>query len=190
MEKKWISRDFTGVGVQIDVFWTCPNLLGTEGPFQLFRPKNHLFTFKTWYKSHKIPILCRKNPTQIAEMHFREQWKVIFMQLMANKWPIKLAGVYFMVRISGWGINSCCWAWKITFTSFCECTTSHFCYCFTLKGSAGTKTKAIENQNFGLFPITNVALLEWICPPNNIGKPGFSDLPTALQSSKLYYAHN
>ena len=112
--------DFTPVWVQIDVFGTCPNLLGTEGPFQLFRLKNHWITFKTWYKSHKIPILCLKNPTQIAEMHFWERWKVIFMLLLANKWPIKLASVYFMARISDQRINSCCWAWKTTLTSFCD----------------------------------------------------------------------
>ena len=99
--------DFTPVWVQIDVFGTCPNLLGRDGPFQLFRPKNHWITFKTWYKSHKIPILCLKNPTQIAEMHFWERWKVIFMLLLANKWPIKLAGVHFMVIMSDQRINSC-----------------------------------------------------------------------------------
>ena len=163
MEKKLISRDFTGVGVQIDVFWTCPNLLGTEGPFQLFRPKNHLITFKTWYKSHKIPILCLINPTQIGDMRFRELRKVIFMLLLANKWPIKLAGVYFMVRISGWGINSCCWAWRTTLTSFCDCKTSHFWHFFTPKELQSAKTKAIKNQIFGQFAITNVAFLDWTC---------------------------
>ena len=125
--KNWQNLDFSGFYVdfkqgclQIDVFWTNPNLLGMEGPFQLLGPKNHLITCKTWYKSHKIPILCLKNPTQIAEMHFWERWKVIFMLLLANKWPIKLAGVYFMVRISGWRINSCSWAWRTTLTTFCE----------------------------------------------------------------------
>ena len=155
--------DFTPVWVQIDVFWSNPNLLGTGRPFQLFRPKNHLITCKSWYKSHKIPILCWKNPTQIGHMCFGQLQKVIFMVLLANKWPIKLAGVYLMVRISGWGINSCCWAWKITFTSFCDFKTSHFCYCFELKESVGTKTKATQNQNFGQFAITNVAFLDWIC---------------------------
>jgi hypothetical protein len=124
LKKKWfcgILQDFTGAGVQIDAFWTCPNLLGTVRSFQLFRPKNHLITFKTWYKSHKIPILCLKNPTQIIEMPFRERWKVIFMLLLANKCPTKLAGVHFMVRISGWRINSCCWASRTTLTSFCKC---------------------------------------------------------------------
>ena len=48
--EKLISHDFTRVGMQIDVFWTCPNLLGIVCPFQLFRTKNHLTT------SHKIPI--------------------------------------------------------------------------------------------------------------------------------------
>ena len=152
--------DFTPVWVQIDVFGTCPNLLGREGPFQLFRPKNHWITFKTWYKSHKIPILCLKNPTQIAEMHFWERWKVIFMLLLANKWPIKLAGVYFMARISDQRINSCCWAWKTTLTSFCDCKTSHFWHCFTPKELQSAKTKASENQNFGQFAITKVAFLK------------------------------
>ena len=162
--KNWQKLDFSGfygdstpVWVQIDVFWSNPNLLGTGGPFQLFRPKNHLITFKTWYKSHKIPILCLKNPTQIGHMCFGDLQKVIFMLILAYKWPIKLAGEHFMVRLSGWRINSSCWAWKTTFTSFCECQTSHFCDCFTLKESAGTKTKAIENQNFGQFAVINVA---------------------------------
>ena len=140
--------DFTPVWVQIDVFWSNPNLLGTGRPFQLFRLKNHLITCQTWYKSHKIPILWVKNPTQIGHMCFWEVQKQSFMLFLAHKWPTKLTGVYFMVRISGWGINSCCWAWKITFTSFCEFKTSHFCYCFELKESVGTKTKATENQNF------------------------------------------
>ena len=125
--KNWQNLDFSGFYVdfkqgclQIDVFWTNPNLLGMEGLFQLLGPKNHLITCKTWYKSHKIPILCLKNPTQIAEMHFWEQWKVIFMLLLANKWQIKLAGVYFMARTSDQMINSCCWEWKTTLTSFCD----------------------------------------------------------------------
>ena len=156
-------RDFTPVWVQIDVFWSNPNLLGTGCPFQLFRPKNHLITCKTWYKSHKIPILWVKNPTQIGHMCFWEVQKKISCYFWAHKWPTKLTCVYFMVRISSWGINSCCWAWKITFTSFCDFKTSHFCYPFALKESVGTKTKATENQNFGQFPITNVAFLDWIC---------------------------
>ena len=168
--KNWQKSDFSGfygdstpVWVQIDVFWSNPNLLGTGCPFQLFRPKNHLITCKTWYKSHKIPILWVKNPTQIGEMSFWERWKVISMLFLAHKWPTKLTGVYFMVRISSWGINSCCWAWKITFTSFCDFKTSHFCYPVALKESMGTKTKATENQNFGQLSITNVAFLDWIC---------------------------
>ena len=115
--KNWKKLDFAGFYVdfkqgclQIDVFWTNPNLLGMEGPFQLFRPKNHLITCKTWYKSHNIPILCLKNPTQIREMRFWELQKVIFMLLLAYKWPIKMADVYFMVKLSVWRINSCCWA--------------------------------------------------------------------------------
>ena len=143
--KNWQKLDFSGfyaswraVGVQIDVFWTSPNLLGRDGPSQLFRPRNQLITFKTWYKTHKIPILCLKNPTQIGHMCFWELQKMIFMLFLANKWPIKLAGVYFMVRISGWGITSCCWASKTTFTSFCECWTSPFWDCFALKKSVGT----------------------------------------------------
>ena len=155
--------DFTRVCAQIDVFWSNPNLLGTARPFQLFRPKNHLITFKTWYKNHKIPILCLKNPTQIGHMYFGDLQKWIFMLLWAHKWPIKLAGVYFMVRISGWGINSYCWAWKTSLTRFCDSWTSHFWHCFALKEAAGTKTKAIENQNFGQFAVTNVAFLDWIC---------------------------
>ena len=117
--KNWQKLDFSGfygdfmpVWVQIDVFGTCPNLLGREGPFQLFRLKNHLITCKTWYKSHKIPILWVKNPTQIGHMSFWEWWKVISMLLLAHKWPIKLAGVHFMVRKSDQRINSCCWAYK------------------------------------------------------------------------------
>ena len=140
--KKWISQDFTGVGMQIDVFWTNPNLLGMEGPFQLFRPKNHLITCKTWYKSHKIPILCLKNPTQIGHMSFWERWKVISMLLLAHKWPIKLAGVHFMVRISDQRIISCCWLWRTTWTSFCDCKTSQFWHCFMPKEFQSAKTKA------------------------------------------------
>ena len=138
--KNWQNLDFSGFYVdfkqgclQIDVFWTNPNLLGMEGPFQLFRPKNHLITCKTWYKSHKIPILCLKNPTQIGHMSFWEWWKVISMLLLAHKWPIKLAGVHFMVRISDQRINSCCWAWRTTLTSFWDCTTCQFWHCFTPK---------------------------------------------------------
>ena len=126
--KNWQKLDFSGfyaswraVGVRIDVFWTSPNLLGRDGPSQLCRPKNQLIIFKTWYNSQKIPILCLKNPTQIGHMCFWELQKMIFMLFLANKWPIKLAGVNFMVIISGWGINSYCWAWKTTLTSFCEC---------------------------------------------------------------------
>ena len=106
--KNWQNLDFSGFYVdfkqgclQIDVFWTNPNLLGMAGPFQLFRPKNHLITCKTWYKSHKIPILSLKNPTQIGHMSFWERWKVISMLLLSHKWPIKLAGVHFMLRIFG-----------------------------------------------------------------------------------------
>ena len=168
--KNWQKLDFSGfyaswraVGVQIDVFWTSPNLLGRDGPSQLFRPRNQLITFKTWYKTHKIPILCLKNPTQIGHMSFWERWKVISMLYLAHKWPIKLTGVHFMVKISDQRINSCCWAWKITFTSFCDFKTSHFCYPFALKESVGTKTKATKNQNYGQFAITNVAFLDWIC---------------------------
>ena len=113
-------EDFTPVWVQIDVFCSCTNLLGMTGPFQFFRPKNHFIPFKSWYKSHNIPILCLKYPTQIREMRFWELQKVIFMLLLADKWPIKLAGVYFIVRISGWRINSCSWAWRTTLTTFCE----------------------------------------------------------------------
>ena len=149
--------DFTPVWVQIDVFGTCPNLPGTVRLFQIFRPKNHLIACKTWYKSHKIPILCWKNPTQIRETPLQEPWKVIFMLLLANKWPIKLAGVHFMVRISDQRINSCCWAWKTTLTSFCDCKTSHFWHCFTPKELQSAKTKAIKNQIFGQFALTNVA---------------------------------
>ena len=145
--------DFTRVCAQIDVFWSNPNLLGTVRPFQLFRPKNHLITFKTWYKSHKIPILCLKNPTQIGHMYFGDLQKWIFMLLWAHKWPIKLAGVHFMVGIS----DQSCWAWKTTLTSFCDCKTSQFWHCFTPKELQSAKTKASENQNFGQFAITNVA---------------------------------
>ena len=113
--KNWEKLDLAGFyvnfkpgGMQIDVFWTNPNLLGTARPFQLFRPKNHLIAYKTWYESHKTPILCWKNPTQIREMSFWERWKVIFMLILAHKWPIKLASVHFMVRISDQRINSCC----------------------------------------------------------------------------------
>ena len=159
--KNWEKLDLAGFyvnfkpgGMQIDVFWTNPNLLGTARPFQLFRPKNHLIAYKTWYESHKTPILCWKNPTQIREMSFRERWKVIFMLILAHKWSIKLASVHFMVRISDQRINSCCWAWGITLTSFCDCWTSHFWHCFALKDS---------RQNFGQFVVTNVAFLDWIC---------------------------
>ena len=143
--------------VQIDVFWTCPILPGMTGLFQLFRPKNHLIACKSWYKSHKIPILWVKNPTQIGEMHFWEQWKSIFMLLLVHKQLIKLAGVHFMVRISDQRINSCCWAWKTTLTSFCDCKTSHFWHCFTPKELQSAKTKAIKNHIFGQFALTNVA---------------------------------
>ena len=102
--------DFTRVWAQIDVFWSNPNLLGTDRPFQLFRPKNHLITFKTWYKSHKIPILCLKKPTQIGHMCFGDLQKVIFMLILAYKWPIMLAGEHFMAKFSGWRIHRCCWA--------------------------------------------------------------------------------
>ena len=162
--KNWQNLDFSGFYVdfkqgclQIDVFWTNPNLLGMEGPFQLFRPKNHLITCKTWYKSHKIPILSLKNPTQIGEMSFWERWKVISMLLLAHKWPIKLAGVHFMLRISDQRINSCCWVWRTTLLSFGDCKTSQFWHCFTPKELQSAKTKASENQNFGQFAITNVA---------------------------------
>ena len=138
--KNWEKLEFAGFYVdfkqgclQIDVFWTNPNLLGMVRPFQLFRPKNHLITCKTWYKNHKIPILCLKNPTQIGEMSFWERWKVISMLLLAHKWPIKLAGVHFMLRISDQRINSCCWVWRTTLTSFCDCKTSQFWHCLTPK---------------------------------------------------------
>jgi len=129
--------------VQIDVFWTCPILPGMTGLFQLFRPKNHLIACKSWYKSHKIPILCLTNPTQIGEMHFWERWKVIFMLLLVHKWPIKLP-----VCISWWKyhtrglINSCC----LTLTSFWGCRNSHFWGCFTPKDSQRAKTKVSKIQ--------------------------------------------
>ena len=97
--KKLIFGDFARVCVQIDVFGSSSNLLGMTVPFQFFRPKNHFIPFKTWCKSHKIPILCLKNPTQIREMHFGELWKVVFMLLLAYKWPLKFAYVHFMVRL-------------------------------------------------------------------------------------------
>ena len=147
--KNWQNLDFSGFYVdfkqgclQIDVFWTNPNLLGMAGPFQLFRPKNHLITCKTWYKSHKIPILWVKNPTQIGEMHFWEQWKSIFMLLLVHKQPIKLPGVHFMVKISDKRINSCC----LTLTSFWGCHTSHFWGCFTPRDSQRAKTKVSKIQ--------------------------------------------
>ena len=71
--------------------------------------------------------------------------------------------MYFGVRLSGWGLTAAAEHEKITFTSFYELKTSHFCYRFALKESVGTKTKATENQNFGQFAITNVAFLDWIC---------------------------
>ena len=125
--------------VQIDVFWTSPILPGMTGPFQLFRPKNHLIPCKSWYKSHKIPILWVKNPTQIGEMHFWERWKVIFKLLLVHKQPIKLAGVHFMVKISD---NSCC----LTLASFWGCHTSHFWGCFTPKDSQRDETKVSNIQ--------------------------------------------
>ena len=149
LRKNWfrgILRDFTGGCVQIDGFFTSPNLLGIAGPFQLFRPKNQLITLKTWYKSHKIPTLWVKKPTQIGEMSFWEWWKVISMLFLAHKWPIKLAGVHFMLRISDQRINSCCWVWKTTLTSFCDCKTSQFWHCFTPKELQSAKIKVSKTK--------------------------------------------
>ena len=106
IDKKLIFGDFARVCVQIDVFGSSSNLLGMTLPFQFFWPKNHFIPFKSWFKSHNIPILCLKNPTQIGETHFGELWKVIFMLLFAYNWPIKFAGVHFMVRLSGWRITA------------------------------------------------------------------------------------
>jgi len=162
--KNWQKLDFSGfhgdstpVWVQIDVPGTCPNPPGTVRPFQTSRPKNHSITCKTWYKSHKIPILCWKNPNQIRETPLQEPWKVIFVPLLGNKWQTKLADVHLMVRISDQRTNSRYWAWKTTLKSPCDCKTSHFWHCFMPKELQSATTKAIKNQISGQFAPTNIA---------------------------------
>ena len=73
-------------------------------------------------------------------------WKVIFMSLLAHKWTITLASVHFVVRMLDQRINSSCWAWETTLTSFWGCYTSHFWGCFTPKDSQRAKTKVLKIQ--------------------------------------------